>query len=456
MTFRLLALLLAITTLPAHSWARTAAPKARSADEVGAPSPSAASGTDARHVETLLEDVLGPGKARVFIRTKEVDVLSTWEDTSSETGFLWDDWEERVRSLPPVLPGYSVPRSMQEDILRTLRQQEKSRPARRVTLRSVTLVLDPKVSEAEVKQLRALVSKILHLDAVRGDVLRVVRAPIHSGKTSEKARTKVLDYLLFAGTAAILLLLVFFLYSPRRRAKLFAAQAHPPEPEDRGARPGLTMLAPHHVRKAAQFLDGEPAQSSVFVLRTVPIEVAADLFRKLSTRKRNTVAAELLFQPPENPKTQDSVEGKILALAAEHEAGEGLLESLLLRSPDPVRREVLSRLYSRAPVQVRQIKERLVSIGDLAAATPSSLRTCLASFSTEDIAISLYEAPEDSRKAFLNALPDTVAEMVREHLKHLVPESYDQVHRIRANIYARWKRLEIYGRVRPLRPGGSR
>jgi len=435
MAFRLLALLLAITTIPA-----------------AAPAQAASAPDQARHVENLLADILGPGKARVFVRTSEADSEPVWEDPFSQTGFLWDRWKEDGQDLPPVLPGYTIPRSMKDNLLGSLRKKELSRVSHHVTL-----VLDPTVPKGEAKQLRALVFQTLGLDAVRGDVLRVVRAPIHPRKASpkklDKLRTKVLDTLLFAGTAAILLLLVFFLYPPRHRGKIFAAHDGP-TPTD--ALPCLAMLAPHHVRRAAQFLEGEPAQSSVFVLRTVPIDVAADLFQKLSVSKRMTVADELLFSPPEDLKTQDSIEGKILALAAEHEAGEGLLESLLLRSPDPVRREVLSRLYGRAPERVRQMKERLVSIRDLAAAAPTSLRTCLASFSTEDIAISLYEAPENSRKAFLKALPDTVAEMVREHLKSLVPASYDQVHRIRAQLYARWKRLEVYGRVRPLRPGGGR
>ncbi|MFH2203186.1 MAG: FliG C-terminal domain-containing protein [Elusimicrobiota bacterium] len=401
---------------------------------------------EAERIEQLLGDLLGRDKARVYIVRETRTVDSPVDIPERKIDMLWDRWEQRAQDLPPVLPGYRIPRSLRDEIHRTLQADAPAPKTRTEEFRTVTLVLDPSVLVDESDRARGVVEEVLGLVPTRGDTLSVVRAPIHARKSEAALRAKLLDCMLYAATAAVLLLLAFILFRPRR-------QASPPEAAPRGKRraaPPLALLAPQHVRGAVELLDKEPARSAVQVLRKASPEVAADIFRRLAGAKRLDAARLLLAEPAVGAPPPNAIEARVLAAVGAHEAGEGLLERLLLRAPESVRREILSELYKAFPERVRRLKSRLVSMPDLAAAEPNSLRTCLAAFSCEDIALSLYDAPEDSRAAFLNALPDTVRYMVQERLKYMVPESYDQVHRARADLYTRWKRLETYGRVSPL------
>ena len=57
--------------------------------------------------------------------------------------------------------------------------------------------------------------------------------------------------------------------------------------------------------------------------------------------------------------------------------------------------------------------------------------------------------------SILTALPEIIGEMVRRRARYFVPDSFESVASMRGEIYARWERLELYGRVRPLRPAGN-
>ena len=425
----------------------------------GAAFADTAAHSDSLRVESLLSDILGPGKARLFIRASQrFDLSPDRGRDSPETSVLWDRWESEQRASPVVLPGYRVPQSLSAQISGALRAEaEKSAPRKR-ELRHATLVLDPSVAESEFTGLRNIVVEALGLDVFNGETLIIKRRPFYPHKGRDVFRLKLMECLLYAATASVILLVAYLLFPARRKGPPVYTSHHrmPHDPAPPGTLPCLGMLAPHHAPNAAKFLNSEPADSAVYILRTTEIDVAADIFCRLDPKKRFDAAHGLLFAKSLEKNEDAPLEERVLSSVADFEGGEGLLENLLLRSPERVRREVLSRLFERAPQRVRRLKSKLITMEDLAVARASSLQTCLSAFSTEEIALSLFETAETTRRAHLNALPETVRDMVTDRLRYLVPDSYAQVQRMRSEIFARWKKLEQYGRVPPLRPAGAR
>ncbi|MFH1726286.1 MAG: FliG C-terminal domain-containing protein [Elusimicrobiota bacterium] len=405
-------------------------------------------------LDVLLADILGVGKARAFVRARS-RAPEIAAEPATRPAALWDEIAERIENAPPVLPGYPAPRSLQEEAVRSLMAAAAPSlvfPAGEVL--TVTLLVDPSVGREELEPASSAVAEALGLDPARGDLLQVARAPV--GSTWRKAlrkpdiREAVLTASVYAAAAALLLVLALaILPLTRRRATRRAPDPQVPHRSLARARPeSLGFIAPRHAESIVEFLSEQTVGTAVAVLRSVDHETAAAVFRRLPDAAGLAIAKALLLSPPETPAGQPPppaarrMLSRHLAAVAQ---GEGLLAEILLRCPERTRGQVLHYLAASAPGQVRSLEKELPTMADLSGADPAVLRRCLSPFSCDEIALSLYDVPDDARNPILSALPAVLRNMVREKAEYLVPDSLEQADRARARILVRWKRIDPMG-----------
>ncbi|MFA6093205.1 MAG: FliG C-terminal domain-containing protein [Elusimicrobiota bacterium] len=307
-------------------------------------------------VETLLSDMLGPGRARVFIRASASP--SAARHAAPAAAPLSDPEEarpgelfERLRGLrersPEILPGYGLPRSLREELLLLYADARTAAPAQKEpapVAMTIKLVLDPKVPDAQVQPILNTLSDILDLSPESGDEVRVLRAPFKP--RLPPASMPDLRWTLLAGLgllpAALVLLAAlplimrlrpeFALLRPRMtagslrdlpllrsererrlRTPLSPLRGHPESRRGflRGnsalfdvLRAARLRLGLREAQKTAEFLSNEPPPEAAKALRRFEPAAAAAVFRRLPSMVREAVSLELarnLSMPPPEP-----------------------------------------------------------------------------------------------------------------------------------------------------------
>jgi len=445
---------------------------------------------ESRLMETLDAD-LGPGKSKVFIRTVDAplpdeavgaEAAQEPESRSSRGEVLWDRIERRRQEAPPVLPGYRVPSDLRAEALRSLKEELREgdaapRTAPGQPALSVSLMLDSDVDPEAAERARSATVAALGLDPDRGDSLKVSRilrrSPARRPPLSSRLRETSALALVYGGPPLLLLALAAGLmayFRPSRRARA----AEPAAPPARARRAGgLILPGPRHEAAAALTLQTETTEVVVEALRCMSCDSAAGVYRRLPEPCQLSAARALLAHPtepgvapapggPYAPGTAGSgtapavgVYERLRASLEAYENGEGLLAALLPRCPEARRESLLSRLQTDFPAEILRLRREIPTLGDLAEADPPSLRTCLSAFSCDELALCLYELPSDQRDRILAALPGIVRDMVQEKSRRMVPETSELVEAARTDVVTRWRRLELCGRVRPLRGAPS-
>lgn len=396
-------------------------------------------------LDALLADMLGPGRARVFLRH---EIRRSRTAIKPRGAALWDEVERRMQGAPPVLPGFKVPRRLKEEARRSLKASLGSGWRTRRVLR-VRVVVDSRTGPAELSAIRSALSSALGLDPAAGDSIEVHLAPM---------RWRPPGWPLYGFGAAVLILLLLLASRFDLRLPNFSRPRRTPSriflPQGGGLPPVLSALSRKHVPTIVAFLKGESSETAAEIFRSLARETTPEVFRRLSTRQRLALAEVLLLTEPARARRRGP-EDRLMAQVAGFEAGLGLLEHILLHCSERLREKTLRHLDQVSPARTRELREELLTLEDLAAADLESLKRCLSAFSIDDLALGLYEAPRDARERIIAALPKIIGELVRKRARYFVPESYESVASMRGEIYARWKRLELYGRVRPLRLVGS-
>lgn len=437
--------------------------------EAGAPAPERALED---RLEGLLNARFGPESSRVFIRLRRLHAVEPEQGEETAPGVpqgrpsaLWDDMVRRIEESAPVLPGYRLPGSLKEEALRRaagriVRQRAPAGPAEPRVARMVTIFLDSSLREDQASQARAMATQALGLNIYRGDELKVARMRLRKGWSGlfggARSREKLLLSIAQGGGAALVLILALAAW---RMSGPFGPGEREDEPPEKprpagapGARPSAQAKLPD-IACMNHLLRSEPPESVAWVLRYMDLTTGAALFRRLSPERKREVAAHLLG--PATPGQRRRALAGLRSRLVAHGTGEGLLSELLLRASDRTREDVLSHLSKKHPQTSHRIRTGLLTMEDLSTADASSLRTLLSAFSCDELALGFYELPDGARARFLEALPAVIGGMVRDKAETLVPGTYEQVEGVRADIYARWRRLETSGRVRPLQPQGA-
>lgn len=411
-------------------------------------------------IDAALEAMLGPDAARSFVRASAEEIsedvaLSEFDD-APEAPALWDEIQARVDRIPPVLPGYPLPRSLKEEALARVAHaaRPRRREAHRRDLLTVTLFIDESVEEKTLVRVTEALAGALGLDDRRPDALQVKRARLRPAWGSlvrgARFRGTLLTALCVALGGSLPLLIAWLFWKPRPQEAV-------KKPAPRTAGPASIRIPlwndARYARAVADFLTREPPEAAAAVLAMMSYDAAGDVFRMLPEDRRRRVAAvlsERTDSDADEPFETDETRERLRRHLENYARGPILLSELLLRAPQSVRDTLLFDMRRANPGTARELRRAAPSLMDLAMADESSLRLCLSVFSVSDLACALYDFDPLARETMLDALPLLVREDVRRELDSFVPDSTESVDAARARITTRWRRLESDGRVRSL------
>jgi tetratricopeptide (TPR) repeat protein len=407
---------------------------------------------DAAQLESVLASAVGPGQARLFVRHETKYIPRRSRKASAA---LWDRMQYRVNHSPPVLPGFPVPRSLKDEALVQLKKEAAAvRRTRRTSLRHVTLLIDPAVHDEAVDTARNLVLEGLGLNFKKGESLKVLRVPLTAAGVSQQP--PAMGYLQIALWAGVLFAVLFWMLrlAPRRGDDQPRRPLAVPGTWNPGRHPELHRLSRRAARASAEFLVSESGANAANVLASLEIETAAAVFRLMPEHKRGETAAALAAAAEQDAQAEAKggpAEVRLLEHLERERMRAGLLYQLLLRCPEPMRKSALASVDVQAKAVANAVRRRLVTMSDLAQVDPASLRICLSAFSIRQLALSLYDLDELVREGILAALPELVREATVKELRILVPDTLESVDDARADVYARWDRMEYAGRAKPLK-----
>lgn len=416
-------------------------------------------------VDRLLEDVLGARSARVFIEaTLDQSVTEEAVERLVKEAEAGQDAELELPGFrrPPAPPPPPAAR----------RLSSEPQPLRRL---SVRLVADPGLKTAQLRDAEELVRQVLPIVPDRGDELVVLRAPLR--ETWDKLLER--PWLRVAGAAAALLLflggvLVFLGALAARRAAVQAVRqiredlalsapypggpvldAVPALPAPAVGLPdrtfALRFVTGQNLRLVARFLETRPPAAARWVLGTLEPDSAAALFRLLPVATRQAAAIELAAPKPGKPPTEAELHklAEELREFLEREAkGTGLLQEILVRSPEALRKAVLDSVRIKAPGALSRVQAGLMRFDELERADAGSLVLLVRETTSEDLAVAL----RGCRPSLCDKLLASLPAVLRDSAKRRIGQKGDEAQTLsaRAAILARWRELEASGKVRPL------
>ncbi len=417
-------------------------------------------------IDAALDAMLGPDAARSFVRASVEEIPESGgrslSNDSSDEAALWDEIRGKLDDLPPVLPGYRIPRSLKAEVLSRVAQAAAPRrvESRKRTVLTVSLLVDESVEAKSLTPATAALAHAVGLDPDRGDILQITRTRLRPTWVSlirgERFRGFALAAFSVALGASLPLLAAWLLWKPGKRTepeKKVCSQPLEAPPLDADFNPIPFWNDARYARAVADFLAHEPPEAAAAVLSLLTYDAAGDVFRLLPEAARRGVAALLAAESGVGAKDLFHT-GQLRRRLREHLAsyarGPGLLEELLLRAPQPLRDGLLGDLQRVDPDAARRIRRAVPSFRDLARADENSLRLCLSVLSTADLVRALYDFDPAPREKMLESLPILLREEIREQLRSFVPDSMESVETARSRITARWRRLERDGRVSSL------
>ncbi|MBI4349413.1 MAG: hypothetical protein HY553_21430 [Elusimicrobia bacterium] len=406
-------------------------------------------------MDRVLDEAFGPRRARVAV------------DATLEQSVI-EETVDRPREGEAELPGYRRPAaakrlSSEPDALQRL---------------SVRLIVDPGLTAAEKEKAEELVRGVLALDAERGDDIVFVTAPLQDTPRKLLNRPWVRVAAAAAGAAfALAAVLIFLAARAARRSAVLAVRQIRAEQalrlSDPGAQApgpggpvidavlalpapegtlGLGFITARNLRLTARFLENRSPAAARWVLASIDPDLAASLFRLLPVPVRQNAAVELAkstsAQPPGEPELRRLTDD-LRDFIARESRGPGLLQELLVRSPESLRKAVLDGIRLNVPAALPSVQGGLSRFEDLERADAGSLALLARETTSEELAVALRGASPALRNRLLASLPAVLREGA-ERRSRRGDEDSDQTLSARAAILARWRELEASGKVRPL------
>lgn len=456
----------------------------------------------------VLDGVLGPGRAKILVEVRgerlqirsEVEMLTPLDKDGiggvKEALRMLDMpgyYRERAPPAAKVNPAqHMVP--FQKDFEYSLRDAGFE-----IKKIEATAVLDTALTETEARDAAQLLPQLLKIDASRGDVLTIVRAPMRPAwqvAFSNPGDWRKLIFAaagLFGALVFVLILAAAFVRGARvfaneltaRRERTVheyreAAGLGEPLPElmpgspaglaEAGGAAGLSFGAPPFAAlggrfdflesadpaDAARVLSEEPAadlaQIFAYLAKLAP-EIASRLFAKLPPDIQAEASTAILKLKAVDPDRLSEIENKLRASIANGLRGSQRLATILSRFPGDDRAMLLERLAERDGAGVEAVESQLFSFEDFDTLSPADLRRVIGAVPYELWGLALRGAPQALAGKVLAELPDGPRGLVRDEASVL--QSKDKVVAARSKLLNVVVELAAKGLVRLERGAGA-
>lgn len=408
----------------------------------------------AARAQEMLDGVLGPGRAQIYVSVsgERSEVLSQTEitlpiDTSSGAGKAL----AAARLLD--LPGYT--KAPQPAPVFFQKEHEQSRRDAGFVVRSMTAtaVLDAALDDAAVREVSQLLPQVLELDIARGDVLRLLRAPLRPAWKSAFVTPGDWRRAAYAVGGGLLALLTAFIVGAgltlagrslgrelalRPRAEAGAAPgASAPEalpeltPGAAGfldSRDHLVADSPPLLGRRFDFLAGRdlelivraltmetPEDLSVFfghLAESIP-DLASRLFEHLPADRQAEVSSVLLKLSLADPQRLGALEERLRRVVENGIMGPQSLGRILSRVPAEARADLLGRLAAQDVSAALEVERHVFAFEDLQGLGGAPLRRLLGAVPYEVWGPALRGAPSALVDAVLSDFPQGPRELVR-------------------------------------------
>ncbi len=426
-------------------------------------------------VSRLLEELVGPGRARSFV-TVEGELV---DKSRSESGPAAEDTR--------TLPGYSSVDILEKtgEYIKQQRGESQRTTEFRVKKLSVSLVFDNTVPDARVNAIKIMIAEVLRVNEARGDSIITAKTEMlpwwKSALQAPETRPVLITAAFGALALAVLLVFGYILASRLLNGFVDYARINAPsqdlpaggggsgmgaeEPgdgelgeiidvESRAAGAMLTAGA------AFEFLEKLPPQEGAGMLADISDEDAAIVIASLADRKPHISSRILLALPPGK---KQSVSARLLGLKqAEPERvyeiendlrlklekslkGAEKLGRLLSLVDEGARSEILDDLSRANPEGSEELRRKMVTFDDLCRLDDKNLRPLVASLPCADWAAALAGAGETAVGNVTRLLPEDARPAVKDILA-ANPEE-EKVITARARIISAALELNARGRI---------
>lgn len=477
-------------TLVLVAWVAAAPASAATADAEKAAAAERLAGA----ARQALDAVLGPGRAQVQV---EVQGDRSEVETESEMLIPIDKGSPAGRAATRLLdlPGYAKERSAEaaprgKPPAPALFQRERERSTRDAgfQIRSVraTAILDSRLDDASARAAVELLSRVLGIEAARGDVVTVLRAPMRPPWRTAFSSPRDWRAAAFAlGGAGVLLLAAAIgglglVRAGRALGRELAARlpaGAPPAHAGGGDREPLPELTPGGggLLEAAPEAAAAPGASALLgrrfdfllgrdpepILRALAAEstedlslffghlsesiphLASRLFAQLPADRQVAASGELLKLGPSDPLRLDALEERLRQSLESGAFGPRSLGRLLSRVPGEARAAMLDRIAARDESAAREVSRHVFGFEDLVRLPLPDLRRLLAVVPVETWGAALRGAPAALSDLVLAELPERPRAAVRDAAA--APQPREKVDAARSSVLDAYAALEAKG-----------
>lgn len=446
----------------------------------------------------LLDQLLGPGKAKVFIQ-----IQGEQAEVKTQKEFVTP---VKSTATSAALPGFGVSRYLDKTFEFLERDYEQSTRIRSFAIQriDVSVVLDEKLPTQQVNAVRRILSDMLRLDMSRGDNLVVIRAPLMP--VWKEALFSTEGYragAMIAGAGAVLLLIAVLILFPGyflalRAVRLFGnalAQRGYPEtgmgamgpmpqafpaaapgvqeaqlvgegpggiprmgmpPEALAEAPGGT---PQLGQRFGFFESRKPEELSQVLKAETPEDLAllfghlADsnptqasfLFAALPQALQIQVSQALLGLEVADPERLAMLEDRLRALVESLVRGPDKLGSIFSRLPSEQRGALMGELASANPAGSEKVAKSMVAFEDLLGLKIEDLRRLLSGVPYQEWAVALRGLAPALTDKVLEQFPGGTRELIRESMD--APQPKTKVLEARSRILSRALSMAGEGRL---------
>ncbi|MBI5242890.1 MAG: hypothetical protein HY922_04290 [Elusimicrobia bacterium] len=356
----------------------------------------------------------------------------------------------------------------------------------------VSVVLDARLPDAKVQEVRRLTPDFLRMDPERGDDLAILRAPLvplwkaafldqDGARSALRIGAAVMTGLLFCLTLYLTGIGAMRALAREAQALRYAGAAAPgafPRAAEEplllsGEIPGLAEEAPSGAGPPAlgrrfEFLSGKEPAELAPALEAEPAgelallfahlagsrsELAARLFSALPVPKQTSVSEILVKLKAADPERLAALEVRLKAAVEQSVQGSETLGRILSRLPPAQREVLLGELLSRDREGAEAAEASMFTFEGLAGLKPEDLRRLIVSVPFQDWSAALRSAPSELVERILAELPQGARAMVQEALQAAQPR--DKVLCARSKILAQADALASEGQIVLQRPGAG-
>lgn len=421
-------------------------------------------------VSKLLDQLLGHGKARIFITVEgERNTINTNTEITTPASTI-----EEVEGV--VLPGYTVSKYLEKTYRLTQKNQD-NQPVQKEQEQSsrtlgfiisrihVSLVLDRRIPDVQANAVRLVVSDLLRLDLGRGDTLSVIRAdmlPLWKSAflTPEGYRTIfsigiliaiVVFVFILVYSIASRLMLAAAEYARMRRAQ--TAEEMPPASQAQiagggavgvvgagaaghegvpemfdmeGPRTAVPLPEPAArfdfleklpVKEVHQMLELEPIEDIALITAYISDKnpnIASKLLMLFTIEKRGKITKAMISIKEADPERLGEIDDRLRTRADMLLKGEEKLGKLLSIMDPGDRSNILGDLSATDPEGSVRVEQALVTFEDICQLPLEDLRPVVNSVHYQKWGIALRGTAKEHIKRILEIFPVELRELVND------------------------------------------